>query len=357
MVTKNVLSPVVLQIDSNITLSAELARVKTSYKYLSGSLFRPDTVWRSLKGSSLMTELVFDLYDSKGNIKQMTPRNGLVTSYIWGYNQLYPVAQVIGRGYDDAISSSGINLTYLSGIPDDVSGQSQLDLLRNLSNTSVTTYLYKPYVGTSIQTDPRGKYSYFFYDNIGRLTLIKDQDGKVVKKFCYVYAGRTEYCGAGGCSNSVPDWQNTSTALRCQADSVGRNTGYQEQEQKDMNTCSPSYGQTKWVVSGYNTDACPVYSGSVSLNSINYVAASGYLAVFVNNSTSEVYSFAVSTASGTQSLGSIPAANYSVFIYKPEGSTLSMVFGACSQTVTATSATFNNVTISSSCHTITIDAL
>jgi hypothetical protein len=354
MISRNVITPVVEEIDKNGT--SELARVKTFYRNISGSLFRPDSIQRSFKGGSLMTEATFDLYDSKGNLEQMTPRSGVVTSYIWGYNQLYPVAQIIGRGYNDAITTSGINVNNLSGIPDDGSGQSELDLLRSLTNTSVTTYLYRPYTGVSIQTDPRGKYTYYYYDNVGRLSLVKDNDGKVLKKFCYTYAGRTEYCSAG-CSNTAADWQNTETSLRCQFDSIGNNTGYQEQEQKDMNNCSPTYGQIRWITGSYNTGACPLYSGTVTLNSINYVAAEGYLSVFVNNYTGEVYSFAVPTASGTQSLGSIPAANYSVFIYKPEGSTLSMVFGACSQTVTATSATFNNVTISSSCHTITIDAL
>ncbi len=60
------------------------------------------------------------------------------------------------------------------------------------------------------------------------------------------------------CHNCVPpDWQNT-TNLRCVQNSSSQNTGVQEQEQKDMNPCSSTYNQTRWVTVGTNLHACPL---------------------------------------------------------------------------------------------------
>jgi hypothetical protein len=53
----------------------------------------------------------FDAYDDKGNIQQFTGKDGVITTFLWGYNQLYPVAKIIGKTYMDAISQSAINLT------------------------------------------------------------------------------------------------------------------------------------------------------------------------------------------------------------------------------------------------------
>jgi hypothetical protein len=354
MINKNVISPVVEQVDSNQTLNMELARVKKYYDSLSAYIFRPDSIQRSFSGGTLTTEVKFDLYDTKGNLKQMTAKNGIVTSYMWGYDQLYPIAQIVGIGYNDAYTNSGIDLSSFGGVPDDGSGQTQLDLLRSLSNVIVTTFICRPYIGLSIQSDARGKYTYYSYDNIGRLNLVKDQDGKILKKICYVYAGHTEYCSTG-CSSTSASWANTTTPERCQVDSIGRFNGYQEQEQKDTSYCSPTYGQTKWVVTGYNTDVCPI-SDSVTVHSINYVSQSGYYVVFVNNNTGLVLSFPISSSSGTQTLGTIISGNYSIIIYKPGGTSLpTNDFGACSNTITGTSATFDSINISSSCHTVTIN--
>jgi len=54
------------------------------------------------------------------------------------------------------------------------------------------------------------------------------------------------------------NWQNTTAALRCQTKSNGANTGYQEQQQKDISTCSITYNQTRWITASYNLSACPI---------------------------------------------------------------------------------------------------
>jgi len=53
----------------------------------------------------------------------------------------------------------------------------------------------------------------------------------------------------------MPDWQNTSTATRCKIDGSGNNTSEIEQQQQDMNPCS-GLG-TRWVVVATNCTTCP----------------------------------------------------------------------------------------------------
>lgn len=361
MVAKNIISPVIDQKEKNVTLNKELSEILTNYTSVPGvspiTLYRPATIQRSLLGPPLETEVTFSKYDNKGNLQEVIGKDGVPTSYIWGYNGLYPVARIVGKTYNEAVTQSGIDVNQLSGIPDDGTGQTQLDLLRQLSGALVTSYLYRPGIGITMETDPRGRNTYYSYDNIGRLILIKDHDGNVLKKICYNYAGHAENCTSGGCTNTTPNWQNTATPLRCELNASGLNTGYQEQEQKDLNTCSATYNQTRWVQAGYNPTACPP-PVTVTMKSTNYTGFSGYTAVYTHTTTGQVTTFAIPSAGGLQTLGTLTSGTYTLTISKP-GATMYLLFGSgCSgQTIEGISATFYNVSVSpTNCNSITIDA-
>lgn len=70
---------------------------------------------------------------------------------------------------------------------------------------------------------------------------------------------------AASCA-SAADWQFTATAIRCKKTGTNQNTGQQEREQKDMNPCSPTGNQLRWIVTGTNTTACPVSYAQVNYN-------------------------------------------------------------------------------------------
>jgi len=59
------------------------------------------------------------------------------------------------------------------------------------STAQMTTYTYSPLVGTTSQCDVDNRVSYYFYDRLGRLKYIKDQDGNIIKTFDYHYQGQT----------------------------------------------------------------------------------------------------------------------------------------------------------------------
>ncbi|MBY0349081.1 MAG: RHS repeat protein [Hydrotalea flava] len=127
----------------------------------------------------------------------------------------------------------------------------------------MTTYTYDVVKGITSQTDANGRTIYYEYDAFNRLSIVRDQDNNILKKICYNYAGQPENCMT--CYTTAADWQNTATAVRCQKNASNQNTGYQEQEQKDINPCSPTYNSPpRWVVVGYNPTACPLPAGCVT---------------------------------------------------------------------------------------------
>jgi hypothetical protein len=159
---------------------------------------------------------------------------------------------------------------------------------------------------------------------------VRDNDGYILKKYCYNYAGQQEDCmisatavwqptgqsrckpcpadssynidvlqveemdmnpgsetynqlrwqdtdSSGTCTISA-DWQNTTSALRCQT-TAGSNTGYQEQEQIDRNPCSSTYNETRWITAGYDSTACPLpvvcSTGNCNIKGPDYKCVNG----------------------------------------------------------------------------------
>jgi YD repeat-containing protein len=55
------------------------------------------------------------------------------------------------------------------------------------ADAQMTTFTYLPLIGITSQMDPRGKITYYEYDEFNRLLIIRDQDRNVLKKYEYKY--------------------------------------------------------------------------------------------------------------------------------------------------------------------------
>lgn len=87
--------------------TVELNLRKYDYQAVAGQTFvKPSAVSSSVKGNQLETEITFDRYDQYGNILQQTKKSGPVTSYLWGYQNNLPVAEVINAKADDIAYTS-----------------------------------------------------------------------------------------------------------------------------------------------------------------------------------------------------------------------------------------------------------
>jgi YD repeat-containing protein len=102
------------------------------------------------------------------------------------------------------LTINGVNWTYyqhrvtgVSGIS--VSGNGLIDELRLYpKGAQMTTYTYQPLVGISSQTDATNRITYYEYDGLGRVVIIRDEDRNILKKFCYSYAGQQSGCDIVG---------------------------------------------------------------------------------------------------------------------------------------------------------------
>jgi len=68
------------------------------------------------------------------------------------------------------------------------------DIRLHPAATQMTTYTFDPLIGMTSQSDSNNNVTYYEYDGLGRLSLIKDKNRNILKKYCYNYAGQAENC-------------------------------------------------------------------------------------------------------------------------------------------------------------------
>jgi hypothetical protein len=200
MVSINQIAPAIEQTVTNTTLGKELLHSKNNYDYFwlipnlwypSGQAryIAPKTLQKSILGNALETEVNISDYDILGNIRQVTARDGIVTTYLYGYYGQYPVAKIIGKDY--VTVSANISQSVLDNPSSDAVLRTHLNTLRTIfPDAQVSTYTYKSLVGMTSATDAKGQTSYYEYDNFQRLVNIKDQNGKILKHMDYHYQGQ-----------------------------------------------------------------------------------------------------------------------------------------------------------------------
>jgi hypothetical protein len=401
MIERNLITPVIEQSGYKIVSGAErfLQSMKTNYNFWNytnqswgnavTNQILPQNVETKKGTRDAESRIQYYSYDDKGHPMYVAKENDVRQLYLWGYNQAYPIAQVInipedqkkyvvynsfeavknwspslGTILDDNTAPTGKKCLLLGGagwlefalnsntsyilsywykvggtinvtanstilatsqpkngwiyVKRKITGSSVVSI-RGISGSFIdevrlypeaaqmTTYAYESLVGMTAQCDANDRITYYTYDASGRLSLVKDDNGNILKKICYNYQGQTDVCG----ENAIPQWRLTG-ATRCKQcpgnsayftkmtqfeerdnnvnsetygstrwrDTVGvncyvpadwqptgnfrcrtlggQNTGEQEREWKDMNPCSDTGGNTKWEISGRNITACPL---------------------------------------------------------------------------------------------------
>lgn len=150
-----------------------LSKRKTLF---SGKL--PDKV-QFAKGTNTLEDRILLKEYRNNNLVELQQPDGTEVSYIWGYDNRYIVAKVVGAKYSDFESLLG--LSELSPLTGALSSAQELSL-RNLSDVMVTTYEYNPMIGVTKMTDERGYSMFYEYDDFHRLVRVKDQDGNLLQE-------------------------------------------------------------------------------------------------------------------------------------------------------------------------------
>ncbi|SUJ02408.1 Uncharacterised protein [Sphingobacterium spiritivorum] len=130
-------------------------------------------------------------YDSYGNPLAIKKTDGPVTSYLWGYNGQYPVAEIVNAHYNDVVSAIGgqsvVDALNSGTVTEDYIRQ-KMDILRsNLPGSQVTSYTYKPLVGMTSKIDAKGQTEYYQYDGLQRLQHVLDQFQQLRQSYHYHY--------------------------------------------------------------------------------------------------------------------------------------------------------------------------
>lgn len=134
---------------------------------------------------SLEKKVKFEQYDDKGNIQQYRLENGSPVSIIWGYGKTQPIAKIENATIGQ-VSGYVSNLQTKSDAGTEADLLTNLNSLRNaLPDDMVSTYTYKPLIGISTLTDPKGNTTTYSYDDFNRLKTVKDAQGNIVSENQY----------------------------------------------------------------------------------------------------------------------------------------------------------------------------
>ncbi len=238
MVSLNMINYPVEQIETNNSVHRK--SVKTNYFNwgTTPAKIYPQTVDLKNGPGSYETRLRYSAYDTEGNPLTVSKESDQLISYVWGYNNTYPIAEVnntavkniFHTSFEDATGNSTLNdcktgrlsktggftkalssldngsyvLTYwqksgsvwtlqttavtVSAGTYTISLTGQVDEVRFYPKTSqMKTYTYDPLIGILSQCDASDHVSYYEYDDFGRLKLIRDMNGNILKTFKYQY--------------------------------------------------------------------------------------------------------------------------------------------------------------------------
>ncbi|WP_143305727.1 DUF5977 domain-containing protein [Chitinophaga vietnamensis] len=221
-------------------------------------------------------------------------------------------------------------------------------------NAMMSTYTYQPFVGVTSVSDEKGKTAYYFYDGYSRLYLVKDQDYNVLKSISYLYAG------------SIPPVYFNAAASRlftrnCSGGMMGSSVLYTVPANKYGSVISQAdadqQAQNDIAANGQNyADANGICAAPVSITCSNMTGQNDFYVQYTNTATNAQALFSISSATGTQALGTLPAGTYNVVVSKQNTAIAYSISVCATGAVVAPTATFTGVTVSpTACNNITLD--
>ena len=339
--------------------------------------------------SRYQKQVLFDAYDLKGNILQQSRLNDVKLSYIWGYDGQYPIAEatnalqqdIFHTSFEDADGNSSVgdaktgkksrtggysksltgltngnySLVYwqksggnwsLQSSAVTVSGGSytitltgQVDEIRFYPvEAQITTYTYQPLIGMLSQTDMNNRITYYEYDPLGRLTLVRDQDNNILKKICYNYFGQAEDCGLATYSSVVKS--GSFTRNNCGTNGTGSSVIYTvaagtytstisqaDADQKAQNDVNAN-GQAYANANGSCTWTNQAQSGNFTRNNCG------------TNGTGSTVTYTVAAGTYTSAISLADANQKAVDAVNAGGQAYANVNGSCTWTNQAQSGNF-----------------
>jgi len=195
MVSKNILTPIIEL--TNYAGSELLRRKTTLYREWVKNCFAPEDIILESKDLEYSgSHIVYNNYNSYGNPVDVSRNYEDRIVCLWGYNNQYPVAEIKYASYWQVEAVLG--MTFIDQLANkSVLSTTDFSALNNLRTllpqAHVTTYVYKPLIGLTSSTDPRGITTHYEYDSLDRLKTIYIMNGnnkEILENYEYKYANQ-----------------------------------------------------------------------------------------------------------------------------------------------------------------------
>lgn len=203
-VIKNVVEEEVVKINPDRS-TVPVSKTTTNYNNWGAGnnwVLKPSSIELSI-GSFAPVNKASVNFDTEGNLISINEK-GINTVYIYGYKNSFPVAKIENALYDNSgnivdnkgnilLKSVIDNLKTFAGTREQYI--TELNNIRSsLTGAMVTTYTYDLMMGMTSHTDASGRITFYEYNSSQKLRYIKDQEGKIIKAYCYNYAGQPTDC-------------------------------------------------------------------------------------------------------------------------------------------------------------------
>ncbi len=248
MINRNMIG-IPVHIEKSSDNHSPTEKTLTQYQILNDRILPATTsITKRWHPYNVKSQLVtYDSFDDAGNLLQFTSQNQ-PTSLVWGYGNNYVIAeatnaksnQVFYTSFEDVDGTRNVQSktgekirtsNYTKSLTGLTNGQYRLEYWKknnsawqlqvaditvsiasytiNIAASEINpidevrfyphgslmkSYTYKPLIGINSETDASNRTIRYEYDGAGRLYLIRDENGNILKQFCYNYAGQEENC-------------------------------------------------------------------------------------------------------------------------------------------------------------------
>jgi len=215
-------------------------------------------------------------YSNKFQLTSQTGPDLIPTSYLWGYQGMYPIAEVVNSTYD-IVSNALVGSTpdqLSNAVSPDMNVVNNLRYNSTLSGALITTFTYKPLIGLQTATDPRGIVKTYNYDDSGRLITIYNNDNNVLQNYNYHYftiyynTGISQTFTKNDCAACTNASQYVYTIAAGKYSSIISQGDADQQAQNELN----AQGQVTANIQG----TCTVTCSGVNNRCINGTCETGY---------------------------------------------------------------------------------
>ena len=149
------------------------------------ALVRPQRIdIYDIESQSWITNAKFNIYDNNGNLLETENANGVRTSYIYGYNGLYKIAEISNCSLSQITSISGLSNIKNAPLSTNLAPTSETSL-RSISGAEVTTFDYLPLTGLTRIRDSTGKQLTYKYNKHGKMEKVINTADEIEVKYNY----------------------------------------------------------------------------------------------------------------------------------------------------------------------------